>query len=239
MMRESFFDKLSQSSIPANKHNYCFLMGDLNLGMWMEIQRKDIERSLLCGKLEKLLSFDQLNMERYWRRSFDEFEEMRITWGPSYRFSVGSHVFDTSHKMQLPAYYDIVLFHRNDPTQVPTLKNQLPLIQQSLILSLNQSNRLGTAVQSTVSFAIKQSSSRQIIPTTVKFVYMKEVNPDKYILSAAGEFHVTSSLSAHLHLLHQKGQRRKREFKILDYVTTLVQHFIVLQINNQITYNQL
>ncbi|KAA6377507.1 MAG: hypothetical protein EZS28_026967 [Streblomastix strix] len=47
MMRESFFDKLSQSCIPANKHDYCFLMGDLNLGMWMEMQRKDIERGLL------------------------------------------------------------------------------------------------------------------------------------------------------------------------------------------------
>ncbi|KAA6362618.1 MAG: hypothetical protein EZS28_041855 [Streblomastix strix] len=97
--------------------------------MWMEMQRKDIERGLLCGKLERLLSFDELNMERYYRRSFDEFEEMRITWGPTY-----------SLKMQLPSLYDIVLFRRNDPTQVPILKIQLPLIQQSQILSLNQSN---------------------------------------------------------------------------------------------------
>ncbi|KAA6367341.1 MAG: hypothetical protein EZS28_037132 [Streblomastix strix] len=208
-MRESFFDKLSQSCIPANKHDYCFLMGDLNLGMWMEMQRKDIERGLLCGKLERLLSFDELNMERYQRRSFDEFEDMRITWGPSYRFNVGSHVFDSSHKMQLPALYDIVLFRRNDPTQVPTFKNQLSLKQQSLILSLNQSNKLGIAVQSTVSFAIKQSGSRPIIPTPVKFVYMKDVNPDQYILSSTIEVHVTPSLSAYLHLLHQEEQRRE------------------------------
>ncbi|KAA6378250.1 MAG: hypothetical protein EZS28_026223 [Streblomastix strix] len=98
MMRESFFDKLSQSCIPANKHDYCFLMGDLNLSIWMEMQRKDIERGLLFDKLERQLSFDELNMESYQRRSFDEFEEMRITWGPTYRFIVGSHVFD----MRLP-----------------------------------------------------------------------------------------------------------------------------------------
>ncbi|KAA6396770.1 MAG: hypothetical protein EZS28_007701 [Streblomastix strix] len=98
MMRESFFDKLSQSSIPANKHDYCFLMGDLNLDMRMEMQRKDIERSLLCGKLERLLSFDELNMKRYYRRSFDEFEEMRIILGPTYRFNVGSHAFDTRYE---------------------------------------------------------------------------------------------------------------------------------------------
>ncbi|KAA6369931.1 MAG: hypothetical protein EZS28_034543 [Streblomastix strix] len=91
-MCESFFDKLSQSCIPANKHDYCFLMGDLNL---------------------------EINS----RRSFDEFEEMKITWGPTYRFNVGSHAFDT---------------------------------------------RLGTAVQSTVSFAIDQSGSRPIIHTPVK-----------------------------------------------------------------------
>ncbi|KAA6354442.1 MAG: hypothetical protein EZS28_050031 [Streblomastix strix] len=216
MMRESFFDKLSQSCIPANKHDYCFFMGDLNLSMWMEMQRKDIERGLLCGKLERLLSYDDLIIERYQRRSFDEFEEMRITWGPTYRFNVGSHVFDTSHKMQLPAWYNIALFRRKDPTQVPTVKNQLPLIQQSLILSINQSNRLGTAVQSTVPFAIEQSGSRPIIPTSVKFVYMKDVNPQQYIQSATGEFHVTPSLSAHLHLLHQEQQRREREFKFLQ-----------------------
>ncbi|KAA6358600.1 MAG: hypothetical protein EZS28_045873, partial [Streblomastix strix] len=78
-----------------NKHDYCFLMGDLNLGMWMEMQRKDIERALLCDKFDRLLSFDVLNMESFQRRSFDEFEEMRITWGATYRFNVGSHVFDT------------------------------------------------------------------------------------------------------------------------------------------------
>ncbi|KAA6366536.1 MAG: hypothetical protein EZS28_037938 [Streblomastix strix] len=86
-MCESLFDKLSQSCIPANKHDYCFFMGDLNLDMRMEMQRKDIERGLLCGKLERLLSFDELNMERYQGGSFDEFEEMRITWCPSYRFN--------------------------------------------------------------------------------------------------------------------------------------------------------
>ncbi|KAA6377717.1 MAG: hypothetical protein EZS28_026756 [Streblomastix strix] len=101
-MRESFFDKLSQSCVPANKHNYCFLMIDLILGLWMEMQRKDIERGLLCGKLECLLSFYELNMERYYRRSFDEFEEMKITWGPSYRFNVGGHVFDTRFSTPFP-----------------------------------------------------------------------------------------------------------------------------------------
>ncbi|KAA6369319.1 MAG: hypothetical protein EZS28_035153 [Streblomastix strix] len=55
---------------------------------------------LLDGRLK--LGFDELNMERYQMRSFDEFEEMIITWGPTYRFNVGSHVFDTSHKKQLP-----------------------------------------------------------------------------------------------------------------------------------------
>ncbi|KAA6378761.1 MAG: hypothetical protein EZS28_025713 [Streblomastix strix] len=141
-MRESFFDKQSQSQKPANKHDYCFLMDDLRLNMWMEMQGKDIERGLLYCEQEKLLSFDKLNMERYYRRSFDEFEEMMITWGPTYWYNIGSHVFDTSHKMQLSAWCDIVLLRRNDPTKVPTLKNQLPLIQQSQILSLNKSNIL-------------------------------------------------------------------------------------------------
>ncbi|KAA6367845.1 MAG: hypothetical protein EZS28_036628 [Streblomastix strix] len=92
-------------SIPSsNKHDYCFFMGDLNLGMWMEMQRKDIERGLLCEKLERLLSFNELNKERHMRRSFSEFEEMRVTLGPTYRYNVEIHVFDTSHKMQLPAW---------------------------------------------------------------------------------------------------------------------------------------
>ncbi|KAA6402239.1 MAG: hypothetical protein EZS28_002232 [Streblomastix strix] len=65
MMCESFFDKLSQSCILANNHDYCFFMGDLNLSMWMKMQRKDIERGLLCGKLERLLTFDELNMKNH------------------------------------------------------------------------------------------------------------------------------------------------------------------------------
>ncbi|KAA6390888.1 MAG: hypothetical protein EZS28_013583 [Streblomastix strix] len=73
MMRESFFDKLSQSCIPANKHDYCFLLGDLNFGMWMEMQRKDIER------------------------------EIWISRGQSYRFNVEIHVLDTSRIKQLSA----------------------------------------------------------------------------------------------------------------------------------------
>ncbi|KAA6375025.1 MAG: hypothetical protein EZS28_029448 [Streblomastix strix] len=124
MMRESFFDKLSQLYIPANKHDYCFLMGDLNLGMQMEMQRKDIERGLLCGKLERLLSFDELNMEMYQRRSFDEFEEMRITWCPTYRFNVGSHVFDT----RLPEY----MFRLHEGTKFEAISKLIVDIQKNL-----------------------------------------------------------------------------------------------------------
>ncbi|KAA6394428.1 MAG: hypothetical protein EZS28_010040 [Streblomastix strix] len=58
MMRESFFDKLSQSCIPANKHDYCFLKRDLNLDMWMEMQRKDIERVIRLGSaVQSTVSF--------------------------------------------------------------------------------------------------------------------------------------------------------------------------------------
>ncbi|KAA6374200.1 MAG: hypothetical protein EZS28_030273 [Streblomastix strix] len=150
MMREFFFDKLSQSCIPANKLDYCFLMGDLNLGMWMEMQRKDIESGLLCGKFIRLLSFDELNMERYQRRSFDEFEEMMITWGQTYRINVGSHVFDT----RLPE----CMFRQHGGTKFEVISKLFVDIQKtregfnprilytSWIIPITQFTRLGSVI---------------------------------------------------------------------------------------------
>ncbi|KAA6372933.1 MAG: hypothetical protein EZS28_031540 [Streblomastix strix] len=64
-MHESFFDKLSQQCIPANKHDYCFLMGDLNFGKSQKMQRNDTERVVKCKSLYGVTLFFSAEMIKH------------------------------------------------------------------------------------------------------------------------------------------------------------------------------
>ncbi|KAA6376803.1 MAG: putative Inositol polyphosphate 5-phosphatase OCRL-1, partial [Streblomastix strix] len=80
---------------PAS-HDFCFWMGDLNFRLDSRIQRIQIEEMLVKGEIDKLLGYDQLSRSRLHKKAFHDFEEMKISFGPTYRFDVQSHIFDTS-----------------------------------------------------------------------------------------------------------------------------------------------
>ncbi|KAK2962460.1 putative Inositol polyphosphate 5-phosphatase OCRL [Blattamonas nauphoetae] len=65
--------------------------------------------------ISKLLCYDQLLLHRLMNSAFSSFNEMRITFPPTYRYNSGTYVFDTSHKLQFPAWCDRILFHTSDP----------------------------------------------------------------------------------------------------------------------------
>ncbi|KAK2956955.1 putative Inositol polyphosphate 5-phosphatase E [Blattamonas nauphoetae] len=65
--------------------------------------------------LAQLLSYDQLTLHRLTSAAFSSFNEMRITFPPTYRYDQGTHIFDTSHKLQFPAWCDRIVFHVSDP----------------------------------------------------------------------------------------------------------------------------
>ncbi|KAK2946697.1 putative Inositol polyphosphate 5-phosphatase OCRL [Blattamonas nauphoetae] len=65
--------------------------------------------------LSSLLLYDQFNLHRLSNTAFQPFQEMRITFSPSYRFDDEFHTFDTSHKLQVPAWCDRVVYYTSDP----------------------------------------------------------------------------------------------------------------------------
>ncbi|KAK2954471.1 putative Inositol polyphosphate 5-phosphatase OCRL [Blattamonas nauphoetae] len=65
--------------------------------------------------LSSLLLYDQLLLHRLNKVAFSSFEEMRISFPPTYRYDEGTNTYDTSHKLQVPAWCDRVLFFTADP----------------------------------------------------------------------------------------------------------------------------
>lgn len=55
----------------------------------------------------------QLREQQRIGASFLNFQEADISFLPTYKYNVGTDVFDTSEKMRCPAYCDRILYHRD------------------------------------------------------------------------------------------------------------------------------
>jgi hypothetical protein len=92
-------------------HDYVFWMGDLNFRLEMNSFSFD-EISLLVsqGSLSKLLLEDQLTGARSSGQAFSELEENIPTFQPTFKYKVGTTVFDPKRR---PAWTDRILFKVN------------------------------------------------------------------------------------------------------------------------------
>lgn len=88
-------------------HDMVIWMGDFNYRITLPI---DQVKSLIEGKqFQKLFEFDQLNKQMADGETFPFFDEMEITFPPTYKFDNNSTVYDTSEKQRIPAWTDRVL----------------------------------------------------------------------------------------------------------------------------------
>jgi len=92
-------------------HEICILNGDLNYRI-DAMTRDNVVRSVRDNNLGKLLDRDQLLLSRKRNPGFRLrlFQEMPITFAPTYKYNVGTDEYDTSEKKRSPAWCDRVLY---------------------------------------------------------------------------------------------------------------------------------
>ncbi|KAI1505861.1 Endonuclease/exonuclease/phosphatase [Biscogniauxia marginata] len=93
-------------------HELCLLNGDLNYRI-DTMSRDTVVYAVKANNLAKLLERDQLLVARRRNPAFKlrAFDEMPITFAPTYKYDVGTDNYDTSEKKRSPAWCDRLL-HR-------------------------------------------------------------------------------------------------------------------------------
>ncbi|CAM1507936.1 Fc.00g047840.m01.CDS01 [Cosmosporella sp. VM-42] len=93
-------------------HELCVLNGDLNYRI-DTMSRDTVVTAVKQNNLSKLLERDQLLVARRRNPAFKlrAFDEMPITFAPTYKYDVGTDTYDTSEKKRSPAWCDRLL-HR-------------------------------------------------------------------------------------------------------------------------------
>lgn len=91
----------------AKDHDAVIWLGDFNyrIGLPNEQVKPLIER----GEYSKLFEFDQLHIQMANGITFPFYDEMEITFPPTYKFDNGTDVYDTSEKQRIPAWTDRIL----------------------------------------------------------------------------------------------------------------------------------
>lgn len=92
-------------------HELCVLNGDLNYRI-DTMSRDTVVQAVKHNNLPKLLDRDQLLVARRRNPAFRlrAFEELPITFAPTYKYDVGTDRYDTSEKRRSPAWCDRLLF---------------------------------------------------------------------------------------------------------------------------------
>lgn len=92
-------------------HELVILNGDLNYRI-DTMSRDTVVMAVKQSNLSKLLERDQLLVARRRKPDFKLriFEEMPITFAPTYKYDVGTDNYDTSEKKRAPAWCDRLLF---------------------------------------------------------------------------------------------------------------------------------
>lgn len=92
-------------------HELCVINGDLNYRI-DTMSRDTVVTAVKQNNLSKLLERDQLLVARRRNPAFRlrAFEELPITFAPTYKYDVGTDAYDTSEKRRSPAWCDRLLF---------------------------------------------------------------------------------------------------------------------------------
>ncbi|XP_058517315.1 synaptojanin-2 isoform X1 [Ochotona princeps] len=91
-------------------HDYVFWCGDFNYRI--DLTYEEVFYFVKRQDWKRLLEFDQLQLQKSSGKIFKDFHEGAITFGPTYKYDVGSEAYDTSDKCRTPAWTDRVLWWR-------------------------------------------------------------------------------------------------------------------------------
>ncbi|KAK0635231.1 Endonuclease/exonuclease/phosphatase [Bombardia bombarda] len=99
-------------------HELCLLNGDLNYRI-DTMSRDTVVTAVKSGNLGKLLERDQLLVARRRNPGFRlrAFDELPITFAPTYKYDVGTDNYDSSEKKRSPAWCDRLLYRGRNRIQ--------------------------------------------------------------------------------------------------------------------------
>ncbi|KAL1836353.1 hypothetical protein VTJ49DRAFT_5254 [Mycothermus thermophilus] len=104
-------------------HDSVIWFGDFNYRIGLDLETT--KGLVKCGDIETLFENDQLNLQMVAGLAFQYYSESRITFMPTYKYDVGTDVFDTSEKARIPAWTDRIL--RKGPNLRQLAYNSAPL----------------------------------------------------------------------------------------------------------------
>jgi len=92
-------------------HDYVFWIGDLNFRLDSEVFKfEEVDLMVSKNELGKLLAVDQLAKARKSGQAFSELNETLPTFPPSYKYKIGTSVYDAK---RLPSWTDRILYKAN------------------------------------------------------------------------------------------------------------------------------
>lgn len=93
-------------------HEIVFWIGDFNYRIDVSLNLEEIMNHIWCENITFLRKKDQLNIERALGNVFQGFEEAPLTFLPTYKYIVGTDIYDTrpDKKLRPPAWCDRILW---------------------------------------------------------------------------------------------------------------------------------
>lgn len=95
---------------PLGTHDYVFWCGDFNYRV--DLPNDQVRQLVVEQDWTTLLEHEQLRLQIKEDKVFHKYHEGEINFAPTYKYDIGTEVYDSSEKARIPAWTDRALFRK-------------------------------------------------------------------------------------------------------------------------------